>query len=167
MPHVQHDVCTKRSLHTAKPSRRRRRLPRPGKAAVLSSRIRSFETRSEQVRTRSDLFKCIGLVFKPRVLTSFYVMRRGTDGGNGGRTRYQLWLCWSCNTVMEAVMETPAAPPDRGCGHGMYEYIVEALVCIRVFFVVVRGCPRRLAAEAVDYWSLLGSALAFLWLAHT
>lgn len=61
-------------------------------AAVLSSRIRSFETRSEQVRTRSDLFKCIGLVFKPRVLTSFYVMRRGTDGGNGGRTRYQLWL---------------------------------------------------------------------------
>ena len=86
LPHVQHDVCTKRSLHTASPGQ-------PGQqAAVLSSRIRSFETRFEQVRTRSDLSNRIGLVFKPRVLTSFYVMRRGTDGGNGGRTRYQLWL---------------------------------------------------------------------------
>ena len=44
-------------------------------AAVLSSRIRSFETRFEQVRTRSDLSNRIGLVFKPRVLMSFYVMR--------------------------------------------------------------------------------------------
>ena len=60
-------------------------------------------------------------------------------------------------------METPAAPERLW---PRYVRVVEALVCIRVFFVVVRGCPRRLAAE-VDYWSLLGSAPAFLWLAHS
>lgn len=65
---------------------------------------------------------------------------------------------------MEAVMETPAAPERLWPRY--VRVVVEALVCIRVFFVVVRGCPRRLAAEA-DYWSLLSSALAFLWLAHT
>ena len=49
LPHVQHDVCTKRSLHTAIAQAKQ------AAAVVLSSRIRSFETRSEQVRTRSDL----------------------------------------------------------------------------------------------------------------
>lgn len=87
--------------------------------------------------------------------------------GNGWRKRrsdsISTLAFWSCNTVMEAVMETPAAPERLW---PRYVRVVEALVCIRVFFVVVRGCPRRLAAE-VDYWSLLGSALAFLWLAHT
>lgn len=43
----------------------------------------------------------------------------------------------------------------------------KALVCIRGFFVVVevvlRGCSPKIE---VDYWSLLGSSPAFLWLAR-
>ena len=68
--------------------------------------------------------------------------------GNGWRKRrsdsISTLAFWSCNTVMEAVMETPAAPERLW---PRYVRVVEALVCIRVFFVVVRGCPRRLAAS--------------------
>ena len=155
MPHVQHDVCTKRSLHTASPGQAGRQ--QFSRLVFVPSKL------APNKLGLALIFQMYRTRFQTQSFDEFLCYAKG----NGRRKRrsdsISTLAFWSCNTVMEAVMETPAAPERLWL---RYVRVVEALVCIRVFFVVVRGCPRRLAAE-VDYWSLLGSALAFLWLAHT